>query len=205
MRGLLLKDFYTLSKSIKIMALVAVFYLIISLVTYESANLVGMIGILMGYLGISSFYYDDMVNWNHYCVSLPVKRRQIVFSKYLFTIILYLIGSVISVGLFFVVKLLGAEGSLLGSISFIIGGGVAICIVYALLMPMMYRFGSEKARFMLIVIFCVLGAVFGGGYLLLKDIPVSLELLGIVFTAFGVLAYILSYFISVKIFEAKEL
>ncbi|MCD8357148.1 MAG: ABC-2 transporter permease [Clostridia bacterium] len=116
--------------------------------------------------GISAFSYEESFHWDRYTAALPVSNRQIVLARY------GMVGICIAAGM--------VVGFLLGLISMISGTMdialsdwglsliqcLAITLLYMeIMMPIMYRFGTEHGRIIMLMLFivffsivCVLGA-----------------------------------------------
>lgn len=54
-----------------------------------------MISLLVVSLVISSFSYDDLAHWDSFAATLPVSRRKLVASKYLFLLLLGVLAVVL--------------------------------------------------------------------------------------------------------------
>lgn len=211
MKALILKDFYTMARYGKTMLALIVFYVMLSFLGQPASFVSSMLVFLCAMLVISSFSYDEYGKWNKYCLSLPISRRQIVGSKYLFALIMLVIGLVLGL-------LGGYLLSLTQDISFLedilpscVGGAVAALFMLSLILPLMYRFGVEKGRILLLAV-CFLPVILVLGVaklmaeqgFLMPDEATILAWLKIlpflVLAGFGA-----SYLCSVAIFSKKEL
>lgn len=208
MKGLLIKDFLLLRSYFKTIGLLLVLFFFCSLPT-GPAFFSGIVLIEAVMLAVSTFSYDDMAKWNTYMLSMPVSRKTAVQEKYVLSFLLSLIGIVLAT----------AAGILAGVIQGnldirLILGTVGGCLVSAFLyvsvmIPLTYRFGAEKMRMMLILVFVVLFAVLFGGYTLLKKTAPgafnTLAQLWPLYLLLAIAAVAASYLISVRIFEKKEI
>lgn len=214
MKGLLLKDIFSLKKQMVQFLLFPIFYLILALSSSGMGYIMGMMTLLLPMYVFSSFYYDDMVKWTQYAGALPLGRKQIVLSKYLLGILLTLVGAVISL----------ISGVVLCAIISEISFGLYVLSVLAFMMvgllynsfllPLIFRFGSEKGRLLSILVMAIIGAIVGalGGIFWNKlDIPqLSFQngtiqlMIGAAFLAV-LLVFSLSVMISIRIFQKKEL
>lgn len=208
MKGLLIKDFLLLRSYAKTFFLMLILFLIIGL-TSGTAFVVGIIMIQCVMLAVSTFSYDEMAKWDSYMLSMPVSRKTAVREKYVLALLLGLVGVVLALAAGI------ASGALHGHIDLngvlaAIGGCLAMaCLYVSLMIPMTYRFGAEKMRFLLLAVFFVLFITLFGGYVLLKKAaPNALELLARAWPVFplAVVAVLaVSYLISVRIFQKKEI
>ena len=164
----------------------------------------------------STISYDDMDNGMEYLMTLPVTRRQYVYSKYVF-----------SAGAGFLCWIFSC---VMGTLSNVIRGNqgdsgewLFLCLMSlgillftsSLIIPVQLKFGAEKAKIaMLLIMVGVAGvtwlfinikkAVFPDGMKLisfLNDYPFAY--VGIVLL-FVLAAFFISLFVSIRIFEKKE-
>lgn len=208
MKGLLKKDFLLLQSYAKSLMLMLVFFLIIG-VTSGPSFIVGIIMIECVTLAVSTFAYDDMAKWDTYMLALPVSRKTAVREKYVFALLLGLIGIALSLAASLFSGILRGNVDFANAAATIGGCLVAACLYVAVMLPLTYRFGSEKMRVMLIAVFVVLFALLFGGYVLLQKVaPGALETLVRMWPLLPiltVLALAVSYIISVRIFQKKEI
>lgn len=156
------------------------------------------------------FGIDNQYSTNKYLISSGISRKKIVFSRY--TIIWFM--SLFSMALSFVVGFnknpLTKEIPLiliLSSLFFITS------IVGVVELPLMYKFGAEKARFIFVILYFLVFAFFSTissnkEWLLEyvnKGLTMDKTLLSLIIFAITIIVHALSIFISIKIFENKEL
>ena len=170
MKGLLIKDFLLLRSYGKSLLLMFLLFLIIG-ATSGPAFIVGIVMIESVMLAVSTFSYDDMAKWNSYMLAMPVSRKTAVREKYALAFLLSLIGIVLSIAAGI------AAGALRGNIDLkevaaTVGGCfIAACLYVSVMIPMTYRFGAEKMRFLLLAVFFVLFFVVFGGCVFKKIRP----------------------------------
>ena len=210
MIGLLLKDFYTLRQYLKTMAFMFVFFALISSgLDNPAAFFEGFIILMSMMMTITTFSYDALAKWDRYALSMPVTRKEIVAAKYLISVILGLGGAIIAFLISLaVLKFKPVEGfgltehlySTLGII------GIALCFS-AILLPLIFKFGVEKCRFLLMAIFAVPAAVMVALSKMGVSMPSESSLIAFIklFPVLVILFYLLSFSISVRIFSAKEM
>ncbi|MGH0592201.1 ABC-2 transporter permease [Bacillus pretiosus] len=156
--------------------------------------------------------YESKSGYEKYVLTLPVTRNNIVQSHYLFYFLVVIIGTLLSYGIFYVHGLVSdtpIDDGIFKSVSL---GTFIILNAGAIAYPLLYIFGAEKSDAITI------GGACGGlvtyfglqsviGYLI-EQFPISnLNLsvyVSILYTIFGVIIYIFSYFISVFIYRKKE-
>ncbi|OFO40986.1 hypothetical protein HMPREF3045_04900 [Anaerococcus sp. HMSC075B03] len=156
------------------------------------------------------FGMDNQYSTDKYLISSGISRKKIVFSRY--TIIWFM--SLFAMALSFVVGFnknpLTKEIPLiliLSSLFFITS------IVGVVELPLMYKFGAEKARLVFVILYFVVFAFFSTissnkEWLLEyvdKGLTMDKTLLSLIIFAITIIVHTLSVFISIKIFENKEL
>lgn len=156
------------------------------------------------------FGIDNQYSTDKYLISSGISRKKIVFSRY--TIIWFM--SLFAMALSFVVGFnknpLTKEIPLiliLSSLFFITS------IVGVVELPLMYKFGAEKARLVFVILYFVVFAFFSTissnkEWLLEyvnKGLTMDKTLLSLIIFAITIIVHALSVFISIKIFENKEL
>lgn len=143
MKALLLKDYYTLGKSLRSLALIVLLW---SVIPMAFLNVFAMIyGSMIPY---SAMAYDQQSRWNTFARMLPYREKDIVLSRYVLGWIFILASAAIvmlSQGILSYLSIpLAFFSALPLRILF-----VALCIgclLLALNIPLMLRFGAEKAR-----------------------------------------------------------
>ena len=205
MKGLIIKDILVLRRYSIIFICILLFYAFMGIMGGDMSFFSSAGGIFCVMLPITSFSYDNLSKWDRFAGSLPVTRRQIVLAKYLLTFSMVVIGTGLS-GL-----LLGSQ-CLVSSLSVpntgltLLGTGGSAFMVACILLPLIYRFGVEKSRIlMLIIVFIPVGiiAVFNDGILPPLSLP-PLYILLFILLPFMLGVLFISYRFSLKIYQSKE-
>lgn len=209
MTGLLMKDLLNLKRTLLgMLGLMAIYGVVFSALMGDASSfLSSMLTVIFITVTVSSFSYDALVRWDRYALSLPVSRRDLVASKYLLAVVLAAVGAIAAFAMGVIMGLFHHDLVLeeLGLSTVIsVGGGL---LIVAILLPLIFKFGVEKSRLMLIgVVLIPLGLVY-----LLKWLQIPLPDFSILMTQAwlaplaGLLFLGLSYFIAVAIFQRKEL
>ncbi|MBC8531675.1 ABC-2 transporter permease [Gehongia tenuis] len=206
MKGLILKDFINLRKYVLLMLGAAAIYAVLAFVNEDMSFLTAFLVIFSAMLPITSFAYDDMAKWDAYALSAPVSRRDVVLSKYIFAFLCLLIGAVVALlFVLFTSSLQGIAGDeqwVVVYTTFVLG------IAYiAILLPLLFKFGAEKGRYMGIAV------LFGPFliFMLLKNagMPMPSDKEFFTLLSWAPLAaaalYVLSFFVSKAIYRKKEI
>lgn len=210
MKGLLYKDFCVLRKQVKILLLFVVFYAIWSVVAQIPSMMGTMVILLSIMLPISSMSYDEAGQWYRYAFSLPVSRRALVLSKYMLGFLTALGGLLVSaIGNLVILSLTNWENALESWIT--IGACLEVGVIFlSVLIPLLFKFGVEKGRFLIVAIAVIPSMLIGllAGALKDSGIPMpSEELLQAVLCAsplFTLAIFLISFRISVGICKKKE-
>lgn len=206
MKGLILKDFINLRKYVLLMLGAAVIYVVLAFVNEDMSLLATFLVIFSAMLPITSFAYDDMAKWDAYALSAPVSRRDVVLSKYIFSFLCLLAGAVVA--LLFVLFTSSLQGIETDERWVVVYTIFVLGLAYiAILLPLLFKFGAEKGRYMGIAVLFIPFLIF----MLLKNagmpMPSDDEFFAILSWAplGAAVLYILSFFVSKVIYGKKEL
>lgn len=211
MKGLLLKDGYQTVSQMKTMYLtVAVVLVVWMFSTSDSyAFPISYAAIFLGVLPVNLLGYDQNSGWVEYSLTLPVSKKVLVAEKYLVGL-LCAAASVVIGGLFVVVLSLRKGAALDGTALFFVGNGVnTILLMNGISLPLMYRFGAEKARMIYILTFAGFGALIAGGGTLIDEFQTSGHFrasigLGAALFVVVLVLYVLSWRLSVAWYGKYE-
>lgn len=219
MKGLLIKDFRLMGRQ-KRFFLMLMLIALVMLVVYDDGTtfLIGYITFLCGFFVVSTISYDDFDNGNAFLFTLPISRKEYVQEKYVFGLLLGGGAWLLSSGVVFGYQMLLGR-AFDGRENFFAAGAILVIalVLIFIMIPVQLKFGGEKGRMALLGVFV---AVFIAGYLIMnimKRLNVDAEgflhalaeqgmgaMLGLVVAACAAL-YLVSYKISVKIMDRKEL
>lgn len=171
MKGLLLKDRYQTVSQMKTMYLIVAVVLIVWMFSTSDSYAfpISYAAIFLGVLPVNLLGYDQNSGWVEYSLTLPVSKKVLVAEKYLVGL-LCAAASVVIGGLFVVVLSLRKGAALDGTALFFVWNGVnTILLMNGISLPLMYRFGAEKARMIYILTFAGFGALIAGGGALVDE------------------------------------
>ncbi|EGT3817527.1 membrane protein [Clostridioides difficile] len=211
MKGLILKDLLNLKGNIKfILLFIIMFGFMSSLGDGNVNNFIGVIIVLCTTMIVSTFSYDDLNKWDSYVLTMPISRNDIVLSKYLTMLIFSFIGVLVSLIVsvtigYFKNTLILNETLLINALIL----SISVCFG-SLILPLIYKFGTERARLLMILCFLVPTLALLVFKSILENIssPISIEIIlntlvySLPFVA--ILLFVISYFISSKIYSKKE-
>ena len=146
MKGLLLKDWYLTVKYGRMLLFFAVLYGVMGMFMPELNAFTALPVMLMALLPNTIYAYDEREKWTDYVRALPVTDAQYVTGKYLYgTICLAVYFAVMTV-----VNLIARTEGFTGRFTMLFVAGL---LMPSILMPFMFRFGTEKGRLAYIIVF----------------------------------------------------
>ncbi|MDD4105363.1 MAG: ABC-2 transporter permease [Clostridiales bacterium] len=155
MRGLLLKDWYTLTKQLRIILIVLVVFALI-----PGYSMIPFAMVYAAMLPVTALAYDERSKWNELAAMMPYTTRSIVGSKYVVGILCVTALGVFAFAAQTVISALRGTGL---SVSPQMDLLLLACISLLLLsinLPVMFRFGVEKGRYVFMII--SMGGIIGG-------------------------------------------
>lgn len=210
MSGLILSDILTLKKTAKLYLLVTVLYTVIGIISGGGVNMISFIIFFGVMLVLVSFSYNDLCHWDRYVNTAPIRRFDVVLSKYIFAfgilVVTFLLGIAFVSAADIVRGKMPAEDILALAVVAVIGH-----IYMMIMLPVLFKFTVDKARIILVAIFLI---PFGVMLLISKAVPSETisrftELLEgawlVPAAALGVAALtIISFILSLGIYKNKE-
>jgi hypothetical protein len=205
MKGLILKDLLNLKSTFKMLG-VMIFVFAVIYIPQGNGFVFGMIILMFAMMVVTTISYDDLAKWDAYALTMPVTRKEMVLSKYLVMALLNTLGVVLAL-------IVGVVGSVIMGQSFSTEVLVTIGVLYliafsfgSLMVPLIYRFGTEKARIMMFL--CAL--IPTGLILLFTQIKIPLPeatnplIYLFLLLGFTVIMVSGSYLISLRVYSNKE-
>lgn len=212
MLGMMRKDLCLLLQRSRAMLMMAGVGIIIGFST-DGSFMIGYLTMISAILTIGTISYDEFDNGYLFLLTLPVTRRSYVTAKYIFCFLGDLVGwaaaSVIYAGCCLAKGAgLGME-QLAAALVFL----PVVGLMSAVMLPLQLKYGAEKSRLALAVLFGGIGVLGALGMKLFPGLPNTLRAfpeisgaaLGAAALGAVVAAVALSYWISLGIMEKKEL
>ena len=208
MKGFILKDFLLIKGNARHILLFLVAFGLIALQGNDFLYFVPAFISMMMFM--TTFSYDEYNKWDAYAISLPVKKKELVLSKYVGSILLLAIALLGTFLIAFLVGLVNQDFDIQKTLSLLLGCGASILLLQAFMYPLLIKFGVEKGRIGLFVGIFLLSFLVG---FLMKNISLTIPenlthflhlylpwiLLILVF-----LVTFISYQISKRIYVKKE-
>lgn len=207
MKGLLIKDTYMVNKYCRPFLLLLIIFLVISCFGKGNLFLSFYPVLLVSLIPVNLISYDEKEKWNTYVLTLPYTKKDYVTSKYILGFIFIIVSIILSA----ITQLISASindsftfssyFSML-AIMFFIG-----IVGPSILMPFIFKYGAEKGRiayYLVIILLCVLISITTGSDINLSayfsEIGIITLLIGL-----GIIIYTLSWLVSVRIYNDREL
>ncbi len=213
MIGLLKKDLFILRR-----VYMKNFFLVLALYTalgvaLKMTSFFNLMSWMYGFYVVSLFSVDNACHWDFYAATLPVSRKAVVTAKFL------LLGLCVAAGLVYSLAMAPVSYLLTGApIAENVLSSLLVTLIlviyFAVMMPLTYAFGPEKARSAMLLALVVIG----GGIFAAASLGDAVGLLDAMFgwletgaaTGFGILAAVAAavcltcWLISCRIYEKKE-
>lgn len=217
MKGLFIKDCRTILNNNRTFLVMMIGIILFLSFTVDSLDFVGgYLTIVGSMLALGTISYDQAENGMSFLLTLPISRKMYVQSKYLFSVLF-------SVALIVLVNIISVPVSIMRGYSYDISmpaGMFAGCLIFLFIMiPLQLKFGVEKARIALVIVFGVIvcaitGAVYigAGNGIYVEDVTASISKTATAPAAVYIILAVLimallgfiSYCFSVKTMENKE-
>ena len=177
MLGFMMKDLAVIKSNFKLLAILIIVYAVMGLTGEMDISFI--LPFMSVVVMISSFSYDEFNKWDSYAATFPGGRKDSVRAKYLTTILMLLIISIITTSLSFIIaynktKTFDYEYIFSTTLGTVFGTILVLSFMY----PIIYKLGIEKARIAIFV--TIFGIAILGG-LLINYIDLSTLLNGLAF------------------------
>ena len=156
MLGLIKKDLIIIMNNLKSLLVILIFYVI--MIYMGKMDIFFLPAFLSMVLMLSTFNYDNYNKWDFYALTLPNGRKNIVKSKYATSILITVIFTVISL---FISLCFLSKVNILNTIRTTIYTILGITLFQAILYPVTFKLGIEKARIYIFVVVFMLVFLIG--------------------------------------------
>mgnify|MGYP005791612219 FL=1 len=208
MKGLILKDLLLIKGNARY---ILIFLVIFGLIALEGNDVLYFIPAFISMMMfMTTFSYDEYNKWDAYAITLPIKKENIVLSKYVGSTILLGIALILTFIISLVVGLVTEQLDMQKNITLLLGCGGAVLLVEAIMYPLLIKFGVEKGRIWVFLgIFLssfIIGFIFQKVSLTIPENLMTFlsQYLPWILAAALLLILIISYTISKKLYLKKE-
>ena len=160
MKSLILKDLYNIGHNAKSMLLILLVFAVGLIMSSGVESYIISAGVLCSMMIVTTFTFDDNCKWSKYALIMPVCKKDIVKAKFIVLVIFCTVG--VCVGTIFGVsgglvmrKLVMSMESIVTMLFMAFVGLIVSVIFGSMSIPLVYKFGAEKGRMLLLVSFAV--------------------------------------------------
>lgn len=215
MKGLILKDLYNIGHNIKSMLFILAVLAVALIPGSGVAGYIFMSAIMCSMMIVTTFSFDDNSKWTRYAMITPVSKKDLVFGKFIVLAIFCAAGSLFGLvvgsisGL--AMKKISFDLAGIGELLFLSLAAWVISLIFGgMSIPLVFKFGAEKGRVLLLASLLFPAAICFGIYRLLIMLGVNLtdQLVFALLCCSPVIALIwcyVMYQISYRIFAKQEL
>ena len=211
MIGLMRKDFYSMLLYLRQVVIVVLFIGVFSAMT-KSTSMVGFMLIFLSLNMVQScLFVDEKNHWDQYALTMPLLRKDVVKARYAILVLIGLASFALGIASNVVLCLVFRENSLADSVLTTVTVFLFYMLSYTISIPFAYRLSADKARYVMMGVMVGGAAVIGSVLHLfpeLKTLAASalqmLPAIGAAALVFLAAAFVISYKISVAIYEKKE-
>ena len=215
MKSLILKDLYNIGHNAKSMLFILVVLAVALIPTSGVAGYLFTCAIVCSMMIVTTFSFDDHSKWGRYAMITPISRKDLVAGKFIVAAIFCAIGSLFGLAVGSVSGLIMKKDSFdmagIGELLFLalIAWGISL-IFGSMSIPLVFKFGAEKGRVLLLVSFLIPAAICFGIYQLLVMLGVKFtdQLVFVLLCCSPIIALLWSYAMyrmSCCIFGKQEL
>lgn len=215
MKGLILKDYYNIRHNAKSMLLILVVLAVSFVPTSGVMGSIFVCAISCSIMIVTTFAFDSSSRWTRYAMITPVSKKDLVAGKFvvlaIFCIAGGLFGLVVGTIGGLVMKTIVLDLAGIGELLFSMLVSWAVSLILgSMSILVVFKFGAEKARLLLLVSYLIPAGICAGGYQLLasNDAALTETLMAALPGCLPVIALLwcfIMYRISCRIFEKKEL
>lgn len=197
MKGLLIKDFLVIAKQLKL------FLLLIPIMALTAGTSLASIAILLGaVLPMTAVAYDEQSKWEQLAAMMPYSKKDLVLSKYLLGYLCMAGATILFLLAQFVLTVVTA-GNTDSSFFMILLSIVNGLLLIAVNMPILFKFGAQKGRFVFILFLglgCAAASIFNH---VNAEVPVyGAKFFPAIVLILAILANIVSVMISMRLKKA---
>ena len=163
MKGLLLKDVYQMWYYTRVIILAAVVMMLVGVFGMKEGSNFFMLygGFLLGIFPMTLLAYDQNSRFSAYSAALPVTKEQLVGSKYLIGLGAMALSELLSMAALAAAQLLWGTVSVQITVATLIQVAMLTLLDNIILLPLFYRFGYEKAKYVYYLSIGMLGSFMG--------------------------------------------
>ncbi len=216
MKGLILKDLINMKKNFRFMSAFALIYVIMAFSMESPGYFSSMFTLVFAMLTLSSYSLDEQAKWDGYALTMPISRDNVVQGKYLFMLVLNLLGLAMNTVVIVLMNVIMKADTIFSGIGGGVIGAAFVILFYSISIPMITKYGVEKSRFILIAIYMIPFITWLGIFKVLRErypeppealVRMAASLMEYIYLIAPILILVfllLSYRITIGIYRKKE-
>ena len=215
MKSLILKDLFNIGHNAKSMLFILVVFAVALIPFSDVEGYIFVCAILCSMMIVTTFSFDDNSKWTRYAMIMPVSKKELVVGKFVVLAIFCAVGSLFGLVIGsisgFAMRKITFDFAGIGELLFLALAAWVISLIFgSMSIPLVFKFGAEKGRVLLLVSFLIPAGICFGVYQLLATLGVALtdQLVFILLCCSPLLAlawcYVM-YQISYRIFAKQEI
>lgn len=215
MKSLVLKDLLNIGHNAKSMLFILLVFAIALIPFSGVEGYIFVCAILCSMMIVTTFSFDDNSKWTRYAMIMPVSKKELVGGKFIVLTIFCAVGSLFGLVVGSIGGLISNKITLdligIGELLFLTLISWVIALIFgSMSIPLVFKFGAERGRVLLLVSFLIPAGICFGLYQLLATLGVALtdQLVFILLCCSPLFAlawcYVM-YQISYRIFAKQEI
>ena len=163
MKGLLLKDAYQIWHYAKGVIMAAVVMMLVGVLSMKGGSNFFMMygGLMLGILPMTLLTYDQNSRFSAYSAALPVTKEQLVGGKYLIGLCGMVLAELLSMAALAAAQLLWGTVTVQLTVATLLQVALMTLLGNIILLPLTYRFGYQKARYVYYLCIGLLASLMG--------------------------------------------
>lgn len=209
MLGLIKKDLFVAKGNLKTLIIILIVFSLMAINGNENFLFIPSFMSIM--IMTSTFSYDEYNKTDAFIISIPNGKRNAVKAKYLATLLIILIFSILTLIISILIGKIENNLNIQETFETLLGCNIGIILVQSVFYPFIYKFGIEKSR---IGIFIVIVGISSLATILMKNgisLKINPNLMNIfteyyflIIPIFLIIIIFISYKISVHNYLKKE-
>lgn len=179
MKSLILKDLFNIGHNAKSMLFILVVFAIALIPFSGVESYILVCAILCSMMIVTTFSFDDNSKWTRYSMIMPISKKDLVAGKFIVLAIFCAIGSLFGLIVGFIGGLITNKISFnllgVGELLFLTLVAWVISLIFgSMSIPLVFKFGAEKGRVLLLVSFLIPAGICFGIYQILVMLGIGL-------------------------------
>lgn len=164
MKTLLVKDYRILMTQKKSLFILLIVGVVMVISTFEIDFLTGYMMMMAMVLSLGTVNYDELDNGMAFIMTLPANRKTYAIEKYVLTMVNIVACAAIMLIIYFITKgFINWQYSAGGMMSVTVGWICGIMIAASVMIPLYLKFGAEKRRVIMMILWGIVAVIAIGG------------------------------------------